>query len=127
MKKSVFVLLCLFVSGCQFGRDTALDLSVENLKNMDTVREVAENCRMAWPTESGLIKAAIGPGMDELSVQDVNTINELDLLATKDPNDITDSELGTFLGLKLRLYGSVVRKLLEQYAPNVLKLLPLIL
>jgi len=127
MKNVLIILVCVSLCGCAVLRKSAVDISKEEVKNTDTAREVATNYLLIWPMQSGFIKGALGPRLDELPTQVVEAISELDELSAKDPNEIDDYDRGLSLGLRVRLLGAVVREALKQYAPDVLELLPLIL
>ena len=118
------VLTCL--SGCETVRQTAIDISVEEVKNTAAAREVALNYLSIWSLQSGFIKGALGPRMDELPQYAIDAINELDQLAEKcaDPNNCSDYDLGLSLGLRVRLLTSIVAEALKFYAPDILELVP---
>jgi hypothetical protein len=119
--KYLSLVVVLLMAGCQFGRDTAYKLSVEDLKNMETAREVSANCVKGWPTKEGLIKGLLEGRMDELPENTIKTMEILHDLSVKDPNDMTDYDLGYFLGLKLQLTGPIAEGLWNKYASDVLK------
>jgi len=62
--------------------------------------------------------------MNELPNEVIEAIEELDSLAEK--QEQSDYELGYFLGLKVRLWCSVIQVALEKYAPDVTGLIPLV-
>lgn len=129
MKKAMLcvMLVCLlWLLGCATVRQGAIDISKEEMKNAETAREVAANYLTIWPIQSGFIKGALGPRLDELPAQAVDAMNELDQLATGDPNEVTDYDLGLSLGLRIRLLTSVVVEALEFYAPDILEFVPLL-
>lgn len=130
MKTLIPILICLVLCGCSTLRETATDISGEEVKNLEAARQVAKDYLTIWPMQSGFIKGALGPRMDEMPEQVVAAINELDQLAEQlnaiDPNDIKDQDLGLSLGLRVRLLGAVVKEALEMYAPDVLDLIPLL-
>jgi hypothetical protein len=126
MKKlsMVAVLALLLVTGCAMTRQCAKAISTENVKNAETIREVSQNCLSVWNIQSGFIKGALGYRINELPNEAIEAIKELDRLASLP--ELTDYELGLFLGLKVRLLSSVVQKTLEKYAPDVIDLMPLV-
>lgn len=85
---------------------------------------MALNCVLVWPVQSGFIKGALGYRINELPSEAIEAIKELDRLAEQ--SEQTDYELGMFLGLKARLWNSVIQIALEKYAPDVIELLPLV-
>jgi hypothetical protein len=114
----------MFVAGCGPARQAMIDVSGENVKNAEMMRQVSENCLSVWPIQSGFIKGALGSRIEELPAEAIKAIEELDRLAGLPEQ--TDYELGMFLGLKVRLLSSVVQKAIEKYAPDVGALLPLV-
>lgn len=135
-KLSTIVLIILLTvtvilaEGCSPLRKNAIKISESEVKNLVATQEIARNYLKIWPMQSGFIKGALGPRMDEMPEQVVAAINELDQLAdqlnNKDPNDIKDYDLGLSLGLRVRLLGAVVQEALSMYAPDVLDLIPLL-
>lgn len=127
--KTVIALFCtiILICGCTMMRETAIDISEEELLNAEMAREVASNYLSMWSIQSGFIRGALGSRIDELPAQAVNAMDELDQLAIADPNSYTDYDLGLSLGLRARLLGSVVQEALRMYAPDILDLLPILL
>lgn len=127
-KQIVTLLLCLLVAGCAGLRQSAIDISEEEVKNAEAARIVAVNYLAIWPIQSGIIREALGARLEELPAQAVSAMDELDQLAEQmnDPNDYTDYDLGRSLGLRVRLCGSVVQEALEIYAPDIINLVPIL-
>lgn len=127
MRKAI-VCYCsmLLLSGCAIVRQGVIDVSREEKKNAETAREVARNYLSITALQVGMIKGNLGERINELPKSAVDAIDELSALAALDPNSLTDEQLGTSLGLRLRLLGTVVRAALEIYAPDLLKYLVLI-
>ena len=126
MKKGlVFLLIVLMIgfSGCSFIRRSALKVSKEDLKNAEVAREIAKNCLSTWPINSSFIKGAMGSSLDKLPLDAIKAMTELDVMADIE-GELTDSQVGYTLGLKVRFYTGLIKEALKQYAPNVLKLLP---
>ena len=125
MKRTMTILLltALVSSGCATVRKTAIDLSTENVKNAETIKTVSTNCLSVWPIQSGFIKGALGGRINELPTEVTDAIVELDRLA--ELPEQSDYELGLFLGLKVRLLGSVSQKAIEKYAPNIIEYMQL--
>lgn len=118
MKKRIFiVMIILQCAGCSLTRQCAIDISTENIKNAQTIREVSSNCISVWPVQSGFIKGALGNRINELPNEAIEAIDELDRLAGLPEQ--SDYELGYFLGLKVRTLSSVVQVALKKYAPDV--------
>ena len=135
MKQLTSILICFALSGCIWplakpAREALVGISREEVLNNDAVRESALNWLQIWPMQSGFIKGALGPRVDEMPMQVIEAIDELDLLSehlsTVDPNEIEDYDLGLSLGLRVRLLGAVVEEALKMYAPDVIDLIPLL-
>lgn len=128
MKTRMMLLICLTfcLCSCQAMRQTALDISIEEVENAKATREVALNYLKGWPVWSGLIRGALGPQMQELPLQAVEAMNELDDLATN-VDECSDHELGYSLGLRIRLLSAVIIETLKFYAPELLEFVPIIL
>ena len=126
MTKLIIFSLCIVLCGCSTFRQTALDISIEEVENAKTTREVALNYLKSWPVFSGLIRGALGPQMQDLPLQAVDAMDELDDLAMR-VDECSDQELGYSLGLKIRLLNAVVIEALEFYAPQLLDFLPILL
>ena len=121
---AIGVMLLLFVTGCPSMRKAITDISNENIKNVKMMRKVASECRADYLWEAGFVKAVLGNRINELPSEDVQALEELKQLAEQ--TEVSDYELGRFLGLKLRLAGSVVQAVLERHTPAVAELLPLV-
>lgn len=122
--KALIILMLLLIAGCSPMRQGAIDTSTENIQNAETMREMARNCRSAWLVQSGFFDALIGNRKKELPAEVIEAKDKLDQLAEK--TELSDYELGLFLGLTIRLKSSVVQVILEKYAPNVIEFLPLV-
>lgn len=122
--RTLILITLLLVAGCATTRQGVLDISTEKVKNAEAMREVAENCRSIGLMQLGFIEAALGNRVKELPQEDLAAIKRFRILAEKP--ELSDYELGFFLGLKVRLMSSVVQEILEKYAPDVIDLFPLI-
>jgi len=128
----VVAVLSVCLLGCQVARQASIDISVEEIKNTEMLREVGLNYLSVWPMYSGIIRGSLGVSINELPSQAVAAMDELDKMAAlhgpdAQAGDYSDYELGLSLGLKSRLLCEVVLQALEQYAPDVIELLPLVL
>lgn len=90
---------------------------------VETGREVSEILKDNWLWILGVVRGAINT--DQLSAETVKAMEESEQLAKKE--ELTDYELGYFLGLRIRIINSVSMQVLQQYAPEVFELLPLVL
>jgi hypothetical protein len=102
-------------------RQTAIDWSIEEVKNAETACEVAKNQLRAWPPLSGAIRGSLD--IDQLPKESVDAMDRLDVLA-QDPNSLTDFELGEALGLRIKLINAVIKEIIKEYAPEILELIP---
>lgn len=119
----LLISVLLLVAGCSTTRQVALDVSLEKVENVEAMRKIASECIDIWPFKSGVIKGALGYRIKELPTDVLEAKEELDRLSKKE--NLSDYELGLFLGLQTRLFSSVVQVTLEKYSPNVVELLPL--
>ena len=134
MKQLTSILICFALSGCIWplakpAREILVGISREEVLNNDAVRESALNWLQIWPMQSGFIKGALGPRVDEMPMQVIEAIDELDLLSEhlagafyqllRSPSPVGGS-------LKTRLLGAVVEEALKMYAPDVIDLIPLL-
>ena len=119
--RTLLVIEFLLIAGCSTARQGVIDISTENVKNAETMREVSLDCLSVWPIQSGFIKGALGSRINELPNEAIEAIEELDRLAEL-PNQ-SDYELGYFLGLKMLLWGSTIQIALEKYAPSIVEYL----
>lgn len=125
MKKALLIfsaLSLIFSVGCGGLRQNAVQLSQQDLANIEIAKEIAVNLLKAWPVKSGFIKGAMGPKLAELPQQALEAMNELDRLAVT-PEALSDEEIGVSLGLGVRMLQQTVLTALEQFAPDVLQAL----
>lgn len=123
----VCIAFLIVLCGCAMIRESAIKVSESEIKNAVAVREVAANYLSIWPIQSGFIKGAIGPRMDELPAQVVAAMEELDKLAEQyasDPEGMQDYALGQSLGLRVRMLSSIVAEALSFYMPEALDFAP---
>lgn len=122
----VVIALMLLLSGCGFLRKAAIKVSQEDLENAATARLVAKNCLETWDMKSGFIRKALGTSIKKLPQEAVDALKELDTLAAKKDDELTDKEVGEFLALKIVFSGSLVKKALKKFAPEIFKLIPVL-
>ena len=123
MLPKILISIVLLCAGCSPIGQVAIDISVENVKNAEAMREASVNCLSVWQIQSGFIKGALGNRINELPKEAFEAIEELDRLA--ELPEQTDYQLGLFLGTKVRLLSSVVRVAFEKYAPDLIEYLTL--
>ena len=130
MLVAVICVMLALATSCASLRGIAVNISEEEIANTETAREVARNYLSIWPLQSGFVRGALGPRLDELPVQVIDAMDELDLLAqqyAEDPNDFLDHDLGLSLGLRVRLLSSIVAEALRFYMPDALEFVPFLL
>lgn len=128
----IFLIIMVFmvplVLGCVSMRKGVLDLTREDLLNVETARECATTLLKTWPFYSGLIRGALGGRINDLPKNAVDAMDELDGLADKLGTDnLTDHELGYSIGLRVRMLGELIIAALKEYAPDVISLIPIAL
>jgi len=133
MKAKILLLVgivLVFLSGCAQLRETTINISEEDIKNVEMAREVAGNYLKTWQLQSGFIRGSLGDRVNELPANVVSAMDELDQLAEQyqagDPNDFTDYNLGLSLGLRVRMLSSIVAEALKFYMPEALDFVPLV-
>jgi len=117
------ILGLVLLAGCSFYRESLVEMSREDVKNAEAVREAATNFLSTWNLNSGFIRGALGPRMEEFPSQFIQAMKDLDELADK-TDEPTDFQLGYSLGLRVRTLEALVQDALKQFAPNVLEYLP---
>lgn len=115
--------LSINLFGCQTFRQAKVEIVNEDTKNVEMCIEVARKLKETWLFKSALIRAAIN--IAQLPLETVQAMDQCDELAAKE--ELTDYELGCFLGSLIRIINSVGMQVLQQYAPEVLELLPPVL
>lgn len=126
MKRLIVLTLSLFLlSGCGLFREGLLELSREDVKNAVAVREAATNFLSTWNFNSGFIKGALGPRLQQFPAQFIVAVDALDGLAAKaNEGSISDQELGYSLGLRVRTLEALIQDTLKTFAPDVLSYIP---
>lgn len=123
----VVIGLVLFIMmGCGPMRETATELSLEDTRNIDTMRDMSVTLIENWSYKSGLIRCYLGDRMAEMPVRFLTAMNELDEMY--DHRDaLTDRGFGCVMGSHLKLTGEIIMDTLKIYAPELLPYLPLVL
>jgi len=123
----LMLLLAFFIvssPGCSTIRRWVVGVGQWDVKNAEATKKMAKDFLSTWPLNSGFIRASLGEGIDKLPHQAVKAMDELDALASK--TEWSDFELGSSLGLRVRMLGSLVVSTLQQYFPNILKDVPIL-
>ena len=120
MKKALLIVIILCTSGCGL----ILDHSERELKDLEKTRQTAKNYLEIAPMQIGFVKGSMGERISELPSGTLEAIDELHDLAVDDPNGQDDFSLGYSLGLRVRITNDIIKKILERYAPEVLRYWP---
>ena len=148
VKVLMLMLMAVALVSCASMREAAIDVTQEELQNLETARQVAITELELWPFQSGAIRGGLGDSISELPFQAVRAMDELDVLSgvsddkellaehckyclTKDDlgekkTPKGDFTLGYSLFLRVRLLKEIVKEALKQYAPDVLDLVKLL-
>ena len=118
----LFIFVLVFTPGCSTISRGIVGLGQWDVKNAEATKKMAKDFLSTWPLNSGFIRASLGENIDKLPHQAVKAMDELDALAVK--TGWSDFELGSSLGLRVRMLGSLIVATLQQYFPNVLKDIP---
>lgn len=122
MRYLILVLVLFFVVGCGAMRKGLIELSKQDVKNAEAVREAATNFLSTWLINSGFIRGALGERIEEFPAQFITAMNRLDTIAVGAPP--TDYILGYSLGLRVRTLETLVQEALKAYAPDIFRLIP---
>ena len=127
MKKLLIVCFFLLViwllmvcTGCAGLREQ----SEREMSDLKSLRVTATNYHAITNMQLGIVDGAIGERKTELPVGVVKAMDELKLLAAKDPNELTDYELGYSMGLRARIFYALAKEIVERAAPELLRYLP---
>ena len=123
-KSLAIVFVGLMLAGCGAMRVGLVEMSKEDVKNAEAVREAATNFLSTWELNSGFIKGSLGQArLTEFPMQFISAMTELDILAEM-KDELTDHDLGYSLGLRVRTLEALMQSTLETYAADVLDLIP---
>ena len=120
-------ILCLSLTmpGCAPFRESAMELTDEYVRTVETEREIMTKLLAVWPYRSCQLRAALGPRIDELSGSVLKAWGDLDeIAAIEEP---TDCELGKASGSSILMTYEVVMKAIKAIAPDVIGILPALL
>jgi len=128
-KKILIIVVSIFAIGLTLGcsviRKEIVGMGQWDIKNAESSRQLAKDFLSTWPLNSGFIRASLGENIGKLPHQAVKAMDELDALAAK--TEWNDFELGSSLGLRVRMLSSLVVSILQQYFPEILKDVPSLL
>ena len=119
MRKVALAFLVICLSGCSF----TFEQSERELKDLEYTRKAAKNYLEIAPMQIGFVKGSMGPDIEKLPTSTLEAIDELHDLAM-DPNSCGDFEYGYSLGLRVRITNDIIKKILERYAPEILRYWP---
>ena len=124
-KVCIFILIGLIslLTACGATRETIINLSESDIKNVEALKVVSRNLLKSWRFYSGLIRKSLGVSIVRLPSEAITAMEDLDELALT-VDELSDYELGSALGSRIMLLGAVVREAIRLYAPSVLDLLP---
>ena len=125
MKLILIVLIILSLSGCAWIRQTVLEASEEDIKNVEVVKQVGENTFLVWPCYSGFLQGVLGASLEESRIGLV--VSKMDKL-TKDVGKWSEPDFQSchMAGLRGKFsekaFEDIVKRVLElvaQYGPMV--------
>jgi len=124
MWRMLILLFLFFPLGCSAIRGNIQSVVAEDVKNYETSVQIAKDLLKTWRLNSGFIRGSLGDKLNQFPAEVIKAMNDLDRLAAK--KEIDDFDLGYSLGARVRLMGALIQNTLKQYAPEVLKYLPLV-
>lgn len=115
----------LLVSGasCSSIRSGAIWVSEEDYNNWACVVEMGQAFYLSWPAKSQFIRCSLGSDIDKLPHEAIKAMDQLDALWQKPSADLTDGDFTCAAALHGRLFGVVIMRALEVYAPDVFKVM----
>lgn len=118
--KRLLILGLLVLAGCQF----TMEQSEREILDLERTRVTAKNYLIIAPMQIGFVKGTMGDNITELPTGTLDAIEELLDLAADPNSNQDDFSLGYSLGLRVRITNDIIRKILERYAPEVLRFWP---
>lgn len=112
--------LSIVLSGCHL----AMEQSEREMADLKLTRVAAKNYLIIAPMQIGFIKGSMGENISELPTGTLDAIEELHDLAADPNSNQDDFSLGYSLGLRVRITNDIIKKILERYAPEVLRYWP---
>ena len=128
MKTKIIILAALvgLLGGCGATRQTIINLSESDIKNVKALKTASRNLLKSWRFYSGLIRKSLGVSIVRLPSEAITAMEDLDKLALT-VGKLSDYQLGQALGSRVMLLGSIVREAIKLYAPSLLDMLPRLL
>ena len=125
LKLSCCCLLLLFASSC-ISTSAFVRYEERKIESIEEARTATKLMLDGWLFRSGVIHGVIEPIKHELPQQTIEAMKDLDILAKKyhDEGGLSDQDLGLALGLRIQMLSGTVKAIIEQYAPEVFKYLP---
>jgi hypothetical protein len=100
------------------GEKTVADiLGLVNKEFMEQTRQITHDQMESWLLTHGLIDGALRGDVEQLPQSLVDAMTELDRIAEKPTEEITDYELGYGLGLRLNVAGETVKVIVKGITP----------
>ncbi len=121
--KQCLICICVLstiLSGCRF----TMEQSERELADLKLTRVAAKNYLTIAPMQIGFIRGSMGENITELPSGTLDAIEELHDLAADPNSNQDDFSLGYSLGLRVRITNDIIKKILERYAPEVLRFWP---
>lgn len=125
MRLVLAAILLFSLAGCAQIRQNILEVSREDLVNVEVAREVATNSMKTRAYNSGFLRCSLGTQMQDLPTSTTLAWDQADQL-TMDAGlwSEKDFALGCYLGLQVRMTVAQVEQILKQVAPKVLQYIP---
>lgn len=131
MKSRFLVILILAVtllSGCAFLGKGATWLTDQHISNINAAQEIALKICNVSDFQTGFIRASLGTNIVRLPQEAVTTLDEIDtMLKDCDCESLTSGQKGVLLGLWTRFVMLGTLRIIEQFAPNVLDIIGVVL
>ncbi len=122
MRYLLIAVLIFSLVGCATIRKNALKLSAEDIKMVDTEKQLVRNFLKTWEFRSGAIRGGMMDVVTQLPCDCIALISTLDEISTN-PSP-SDGELGFVKGAFIRLKAEPVITIIKKYAPEILIYLP---
>lgn len=125
----VILTLCIFsFAGCAFLRGGATWLTDQHIANVHTAEEIALKICNVSDFQTGFIRASLGSSIVMLPQEAVSTLDEIDtMIKDCDCANLTSGQKGELLGLWIRFTTLGTLRIIEQFAPDVLDVIGIVL
>jgi hypothetical protein len=119
VKYLLIAILSLGLVGCASIRQSVLDLSVEDQKNVDMVNTVADGMFDRWDTQSGLARGILWVASEHITPVEAKEVtrilNKMDALTKAQPGkwNPQDYDRGYLVGVRLASTAEGIQKAVE--------------